>query len=130
MTIAGAGSTVGTRGGADAIGGEILWLPSPDGIQRSNMTRFARMVGLEDEPYEVLHRWSIAEPGAFWGALWDFSSVVGERGTAVFEPASDGGMLAARWFPEARLNFAETCSPAPVGRWSSMSATRAASRTG
>ena len=85
----------------------ILWSPSPDGVRTSNMTRFARMVGLDDVPYDVLHRWSIAEPAAFWGALWAFCGVIGERGATVFEPAPDGGMLGARWFPEARLNFAE-----------------------
>jgi len=107
MTTALTGSTAESRTGAAAIGREILWSPSNDGIHKSNMTRFARMVGLEDEPYDVLHRWSIAEPAAFWGALWSFCSVVGDRGSTVFEPPSDGGMLGAKWFPEARLNFAE-----------------------
>ena len=107
MAMAGTDSTDGARAGSAAMGGEVLWSPSADAIQRSNMTRFARMVGLENEPYEVLHRWSIAEPAAFWGALWSFCSVIGDRGTTVYEPAPDGGMLGARWFPEARLNFAE-----------------------
>ncbi len=86
---------------------DILWSPTPEIITAANITHFARYVGLEHAPYEVLHRWSLAKPGAFWGALWDFCQVIGERGERVFEPAPDGGMLGVRWFPEARLNFAE-----------------------
>ncbi|HXV23736.1 MAG TPA: acetoacetate--CoA ligase, partial [Alphaproteobacteria bacterium] len=42
----------------------------------------------------------------FWNLVWDFCDVVGERGSG---PALLEGerMLGARFFPEARLNFAE-----------------------
>jgi len=55
--------------------------------------------------YEALWRWSVDAPEAFWCAIWDFAGVVGERG----EPAvrDRERMPGARWFPQARLNFAE-----------------------
>ena len=42
---------------------------------------------------------------AFWRALWDYAGVVGTRGERTLV---DGDrMPGARWFPDARLNFAE-----------------------
>ena len=55
--------------------------------------------------YRPLWRWSITEQEAFWAALWDWCGVVGERGGRVLV---DGDrMPGARYFPDARLNFAE-----------------------
>ncbi len=55
--------------------------------------------------YHPLWRWSITDQPAFWAALWDFCGVVGERGGRVLV---DGDrMPGARYFPDARLNFAE-----------------------
>jgi acetoacetyl-CoA synthetase len=55
--------------------------------------------------YAALHRWSIEQPEQFWPAVWDFCEVIGEPGSAVL--ADRDRMPGARWFPEARLNFAE-----------------------
>jgi acetoacetyl-CoA synthetase len=52
-----------------------------------------------------LWRWSVDQPEAFWRELWDFGGVIGEPGKTVLV---DGGrMPGARFFPEARLNFAQ-----------------------
>ena len=41
----------------------------------------------------------------FWRRLWDFAGVIGTPGERVL---LDGDrMPGARWFPDARLNFAE-----------------------
>jgi len=55
--------------------------------------------------YAALWRWSVAEPEAFWCAVWDEAGVVGDRGAATVLDRER--MPGARWFPEARLNFAE-----------------------
>jgi acetoacetyl-CoA synthetase len=56
--------------------------------------------------YGALYRSSIDEPEAFWTALWDFCGVqAAERGTVVVRDADR--MWRARFFPDARLNFAE-----------------------
>ena len=56
--------------------------------------------------YASLHAWALAHPTQFWAAVWDFCDVVGDpRGERVLE---DGQCFpGARWFPDARLNFAE-----------------------
>ena len=89
--------------------GTPLWAPSPEAVERANLTRFREFLerrGIEVGPgYCDLWAWSVADQNGFWGAFWDFAGVVGERGDiALEEPAS---MPGARYFPAARLNFAE-----------------------
>ncbi|MGH8473206.1 MAG: AMP-binding protein, partial [Gammaproteobacteria bacterium] len=63
-------------------------------------------LALEVKDYAALYRWSIAEPQAFWGAVWKFCAV---RSSAPWHAVLENGdrMPGARWFPGARLNFAE-----------------------
>ena len=84
-----------------------LWTPPGDRASATNLARFAAWAARLEDPgdYEALWRWSIDEPSAFWAALWEWCGVVGERGGRVFEPGGD--MPGARYFPDARLNFAE-----------------------
>lgn len=89
---------------------EPLWRPSAERVSGANMTAFMRKleaewhVALPD--YAALHRFSIAEMEKFWRSFWDFSGVVAEtRGKVAME--NPGAMPGCRFFPEARLNFAE-----------------------
>ncbi len=95
---------------------EFLWHPSAEAVAASRMTAFARFarehaeapdaVGAGTFDYAALHRWSIDEPAAFWEAIWSFCDVRGDGpGSVVFEPGANP--REDRWFPEARLNFAE-----------------------
>ncbi|MGV2102579.1 acetoacetate--CoA ligase [Rhizobium sp. 21-4511-3d] len=86
-----------------------LWTPSREFIEKSPMYAFMQRCneafGLSLQDYAGLHAWSIAEREHFWSTLWDFCGVRGERGERVL---ADGDlMLKARFFPDARLNFAE-----------------------
>jgi acetoacetyl-CoA synthetase len=85
----------------------ILWQPSEAQLAAANITRFAHACGFEPMPYEPLYRWSVSRPDEFWNALWDFAGVVGEKGAVVLERAPSQGMIGAKWFPDASLNFAE-----------------------
>jgi acetoacetyl-CoA synthetase len=86
-----------------------LWRPSPERIARANLTAFAARVGVKHRvtlpDYTALYRWSIEQPEAFWREIWDYAGVIGESGARTLV---DGDrMPGARWFPDARLNFAE-----------------------
>ncbi len=90
---------------------EPLWRPDGERIAASGVAQFMLFVrrrhGVSVGPdYFSLHEWSLAQPEAFWSALWDFCEVIaGERGDSVLV---DGDRFpGARWFPHARLNFAE-----------------------
>lgn len=67
------------------------------------MARFRDAHGFTD--YPELHSWSVAEPEAFWAALWDWTGLVGDRGERVLEIGAD--LRDARFFPDAQLNVAE-----------------------
>ena len=87
-----------------------LWSPNPQQIADCNMARFmahVREAGLSDATDSVsLHRFSIDAPEAFWPALWEYCGIVGEMGGAPFIIDGDK-MPGARFFPAAKLNFAE-----------------------
>ncbi len=86
-----------------------MWVPSAQRIEAANLTAFMRLAREQWRgpvfDYPGLYRWSIEQPAAFWQALWTFAEVRGERGDVVL--ADGDKMPGARWFPHARLNFAE-----------------------
>ncbi len=89
---------------------EVLWTPSASFAASTNIARFRRFTrdefgGPADDSYRSLHRWSLDRRSDFWAAVWRFADVVGDRGATAYVPAPH--MTEAKWFPEARLNFAE-----------------------
>ena len=89
---------------------EMLWHPSPERVADANLTGFAALVrerhGLNATDYASLHGWSIENRTAFWSAVWEYGSVIGDRGDGPVLVDGDR-MPGAKWFPDARLNFAE-----------------------
>jgi acetoacetyl-CoA synthetase len=93
-----------------------LWQPGENAIRASNLTRFtaflARHYGAYFTDSRDLHAFSIRAPEIFWPALWDFFGVVGEKGVGPW--LTDAGkMPGAKFFPNARLNFAENLLARP-----------------
>ena len=89
---------------------EALWTPSAERIEAANITRFAQLAGhryrIDLADYAKLHAWSVAEPRQFWNEIWDQCAVIAQlRGATMMADAQQ--MPAVRWYPEARLNFAE-----------------------
>ncbi|HET7731874.1 MAG TPA: AMP-binding protein, partial [Usitatibacter sp.] len=87
-----------------------LWSPSPERVARANLTAFMQLVNerhkLALRDYAGLYRWSTDRSGDFWTAVWDFGGVIAEaRGERVLVDGDK--MPGARFFPDARLNFAE-----------------------
>jgi acetoacetyl-CoA synthetase len=87
-----------------------LWTPSEERRRASNLARFmdclAARRGLRLDDYAALHRWSIEQADAFWFELAHFADIKAEWADAAV--LVDGErMPGARWFPGARLNFAE-----------------------
>lgn len=80
-----------------------LWTPDAERAAGTNLARFAERSGV-DGGYEALHRWSTAEPGAFWSACWtELGLGDAPSGPVVVHGAE---MHQARFFPEAHLNVA------------------------
>ena len=89
-------------------GTDLLWTPDPAAFEESPMAMFAKENGFDPHDYDSLHRWSVSDLGAFWSALWRFAGVEGEQGGQAFVADQTRWMTGARFFPEARLNVAET----------------------
>jgi acetoacetyl-CoA synthetase len=89
--------------------GDLLWTPSPERVAKSNITAYMRWLekerGLKFSNYEQLWRWSSTDLEAFWQSIWDYFSV---QSSAPHERVlADRRMPGAKWFPGARLNYAQ-----------------------
>jgi len=86
-----------------------LWTPSEERIAAAPLTAFmaeaSAKAGGDFSRFAELHAWSVAEREAFWNLVWDFCGVVGDKGDRVLE--NGDRMPGARFFPDARLSFAE-----------------------
>ena len=87
-----------------------IWSPTEQAIEQAQITQFARHVvrkyKLELNTYPDFYQWTVDNPEEFWSEVWDWCGVVAsKKGSTVLV---DGDrMPGAKWFPDARLNFAE-----------------------
>lgn len=88
----------------------ILWKPSPEAINQTNMVKFIKYVNSRHnqnvENYSHLYQWSIENLSLFWASIADFC------GAIVSQPADeiivlDNKMQNTKWFTGTKLNFAE-----------------------
>jgi len=89
---------------------DVAWAPDEQRRRESRLTAFAGVapetaVLAQGYDYRGLHAWSVADRETFWSRVWDFCGVLGDKGDAVL--AEGDLMPGARWFSQARLNFAE-----------------------
>src|SRR5690606_1862811 len=87
---------------------QLLWSPSEAQQRRTPLHAFITWCAdRHGSPvaYDDFHAWSVAEPEKFWSSVWTFCGVKGDPGSSVLTDGAD--MLAARFFPDASLNFAE-----------------------
>ncbi|MGQ9425151.1 acetoacetate--CoA ligase [Gilvimarinus sp. F26214L] len=89
---------------------KLLWAPSPERIETANLTAFVRYLQSRGhavpEEYEGLWQWSVDNKELFWDSVWQFNKVQGIYDSARILEDADR-MPGARWFPAAKLNFAE-----------------------
>ncbi len=99
-----------------ALTGEVLWRPPPDVLKTTEIGRYLRWLrenrALGFEGYDELWRWSVGDLEAFWRSVWDFYGV--RAHTPPERVLASREMPGARWFPGARLNYAERIL-APAG---------------
>ncbi len=102
-------------GGADADlvsrgYGAVLWEPDERSVYDARVTRFMGWLAAGRGPsfagYEDLWQWSVSDPGAFWGAVWDYFEVLGDRGEPRGDVLTGTVMPDVRWFAGATLNYA------------------------
>ncbi|KQS81578.1 acetoacetyl-CoA synthetase [Rhizobium sp. Leaf384] len=86
-----------------------LWIPSQAAIDAQPLTAFMALCSQRHRIHfadvDAFQAWSVADRASFWSDLWDFCAIAGEKGSRAL--VDDGHMTQARFFPDARLNFAE-----------------------
>jgi acetoacetyl-CoA synthetase len=85
----------------------VLWRPAPDARATTRMGAYLEWLaerGVSLPDYEAAWAWSVREPDAFWRSIRDFFAAFPATDGAAL---ADAGMPGARWFPDARLNYAE-----------------------
>jgi acetoacetyl-CoA synthetase len=86
-----------------------LWTPSKERVEAARITAFMRSVeqrwGTPCPTYDRLYDFSITQPEHFWQSVWEFCGIRGDMGERIVVDLDK--MPGARFFPDARLNFAE-----------------------
>ena len=90
--------------------GKIVWSPKKEHILSSLMWDFMLTVNkkynIQLEGYDDLYSWTIENPQLFWDDIWQYCDIIHSFPyTQVVDDMTS--MLGAKWFPSARLNFAE-----------------------
>ncbi|QSB13917.1 acetoacetate--CoA ligase [Natronosporangium hydrolyticum] len=85
----------------------VLWAP-PDEIRQTTrigdyLSWLAGRRGLEFADYQALWRWSVTDLVGFWGSIWEYFAIGDDPGPVI----TGADAPAARWFPEASVNYAE-----------------------
>lgn len=88
---------------------KLLWQPSKVQVESSNVRCFMNKLNaqfdLKLRDYSSLYQFSIERSEEFWDNLWDFASIIGDKGHKILKNSDN--MLEAKWFDGAKLNFAE-----------------------
>ncbi len=88
----------------------LLWSPSQEQIESSNMYQFMNRVNetyhQQFQDYPALYNWSVNNIPEFWTLMWNIADI---RCSKSYDRVVDDlhKMPGAKWFPGARLNFAE-----------------------
>jgi acetoacetyl-CoA synthetase len=102
----------------------VVWTPSLERIRRANLTSFLERVRASSAPdsdrvldFPSLYRWSVERPEAFWPEVWNFCGIIADEPAGgppwdqvvvgLDRMAPPDPVRGPRWFPGARLNFAE-----------------------
>ncbi|MCJ7539651.1 MAG: acetoacetate--CoA ligase [Desulfobacterales bacterium] len=89
---------------------KLLWKPSEERIQGTNMYRFMNFVNTKFNKnfteYAPLYQWSIDNIPDFWAATWEFVEI---KASKPYDQVIDDvkKMPGAKWFSGSRLNFTE-----------------------
>ena len=83
-----------------------LWTPTEERVSDSNIAQFIKRFCPTAANSEDLWEYSVAHPGEFWRAVWDYAQVSGDPGARSVAAGSE--FWEHRFLPDATLNVAQT----------------------
>ncbi len=83
-----------------------LWQPSQKLKQESILQDFCKFINFKStDNFKDLWQWSIKNPEEFWSKFWDYSKIIGDKGSEIIK--KDKIFNKSKFFPDSKLNYAE-----------------------
>ena len=83
-----------------------LWQPSQQLKQESILQDFCHFINFKSSSnFKELWQWSVKNPEEFWSKFWDFSKIIGDKGSEIIQ--KDKIFNKSKFFPDSKLNYAE-----------------------
>ena len=87
-----------------------LWKISKKKLSKTNLTLYSSFVkknykANSGSDFNKLWEWSVDNPKDFWKSIWKFTKVKGNLGKVLLKESNI--FFKNRFFPEAKLNYAE-----------------------
>ena len=83
-----------------------LWQPTIKLKENSLLRDFCRFINLKStNNFKEIWQWSIDNPSEFWSKFWDYSKIIGDKGSEVIK--KDKVFNKTKFFSDSKLNYAE-----------------------
>ena len=83
-----------------------LWKPSEKLKENSLLKDFCKFINFKSSNnFKEVWQWSINNPKEFWSKFWDYSKIIGDKGSEIIKENSVFNKT--RFFPDSKLNYTE-----------------------
>jgi acetoacetyl-CoA synthetase len=83
-----------------------LWQPSEKLKDNSLLREFCRFINFKSpKNFKEIWQWSIDNPEEFWSKFWDYSKIIGDKGSKII--IKNKVFNKTKFFSDSKLNYAE-----------------------
>ena len=83
-----------------------LWQPSEKLKENSLLRDFCKFINFQSSfNFKEIWQWSIDNPNEFWSKFWDYSKIIGDKGSEIIK--KDKVFNKTKFFSDSKLNYAE-----------------------
>ena len=83
-----------------------LWQPSEKLKENSLLKDFCKFINFKSSNnFKEIWQWSIDNPDEFWSKFWDYSKIIGDKGSKIIK--KDKVFNKTKFFSDSKLNYAE-----------------------
>ena len=83
-----------------------LWQPSEKLKENSLLRDFCKFINFQPSfNFKEIWQWSIDNPNEFWSKFWDYSKIIGDKGSEIIK--KDNVFNKTKFFPDSKLNYTE-----------------------
>ncbi len=83
-----------------------LWQPSEKLKDNSLLSDFCRFINFKSSnDFKKIWKWSIDKPEKFWSKFWDYSKIIGNKGSKIIQ--KNKVFNKTKFFSDSKLNYAE-----------------------